>query len=339
MYLISGGGSQLGLNTAKALVKKGHRVVLTTRRRNDAMAARVAAESGGLATVEVLDLTNAYEIVDLMSRYDFKRVIHTATAHMYAHTRAANFPSYQMLFNMLEASTSFGIERFVLCNSIVVYRGVEGPFREDQPFPIDVSGVKTGTPWDLVPHFEVTLKRIMEALALDYGVPMSMWEQAPGLGSKPRAAQMQTVVLRYPAQVGPLYTSMYNPLACLVHAYAKQKPELMDGVALRSFVDVSYSPDNGDAAAHVAEAATLRHRIYNVSKGIHVTGRELLEAFYRVAPDAEALLKLKVADQAHGPSDLYLDNCRIRQDLGWSPRFDLDAMLGDYIAWVRENGF
>jgi NAD(P)-dependent dehydrogenase (short-subunit alcohol dehydrogenase family) len=108
MYLISGGGSQLGLNTAKALIARGKQVVLTTRRRDDSMAARVAEESGGRATVEVLNLTNAFEIANLMSRYDFKCVIHTASAHMYANTRAANFPSYEMLFNMLEASTSFG---------------------------------------------------------------------------------------------------------------------------------------------------------------------------------------------------------------------------------------
>ena len=338
MYLISGGGSQLGLNAAKALVARGQKVVLTTRRRNDAMAQRVAAESGGLATVEVLDLTNLYEILNLMARYDFKRVVHTATAHMFAHTRAANFPSYEMLFNMLEASTSLGIERFVLCNSIVVYRGVEAPFREDQDLPPDFMTRTTNTGFDIVPPFEVTLKRIMEAIALDYGVPMKMWDRAPKAGGTP-LKQMETAVLRFPAQVGPLYHSMYNPIACLVHAYVKKQPELMQDRALRGFVDVSFSLDNADAVATALTADKLPRRIYNVSSDIHATGREILEAFYRVAPDAKSILKLDVDQQAHTPTNVYLDISRIREDLGWTPKFDLDAMLADYIKWVQANDY
>lgn len=338
MYLISGGGSQLGLNTAKALVAKGEKVVLTTRRRNDPLATSVAEDSGGLAIVEVLDLTNVFEIANLMSRYDFKRVVHTASAHMYAGTRAANFPSYQMLFNMLEASTSFGVERFVLCNSIVVYRGVDGPFREDQPLPPDFMALRTDTPFDFIPPFEVTLKRCMEAITLDYGVPMAMWDQAPTMGSS-KAAQMETVVLRFPAQVGPLYNSMYNPVSCLVHAYARRMPELARKRPLRGFADISYSLDNADATSSVAMANTLGHRLYNVSSDIHVTGREILEALYRVVPDAKGLLELEVSDQPHQPGNEYLDIGRFREDLGWAPRFDIDSMLADYVGWVQHNPY
>lgn len=337
MILISGGGSFLGLNSAKALVRQGERVVITTRRRNDEMSARVAAESDGLATVEVLDLTNIYEITSLFSRYDFRRVVHTATAHMYANTRAANFPSYQMLFNMLETATSFGVERFVLCNSMVVYRGVKGPFREDQPLPPDFGAIRTGTPFDIIPPFEVTLKRVMEALALDYGVPMATWDRAPKLGNKPKSAQMETVVLRFPSQVGPLYTSMYNPIACLVHAYVKKQPGLMKDRALRAFVDISYAVDNGESVANLTTAARLDHRLYNVSSGIHVTGQETLEAMYRVAPDAKTILDLKVEDQAASDRNEYLDIARMREQLGWTPRFTIDTMLADYITWMRVN--
>jgi nucleoside-diphosphate-sugar epimerase len=337
MNLISGGGSFLGLNTAKALVKKGEGVVITTRRRNDELSARVAAELGGLAKVEVLDLTNMYEITNLFSRYDFKRVVHTATAHMYANTRAANFPSYQMLFNILEAATAFGVNRFILCNSMVVYRGVKGPFREDQPLAPDFSTIRTGTGFDIIPPFEVTLKRVMEAVALDYGVPMTVWDRAPELGSKPATAQMETVVLRFPAQVGPLYTSMYNPIACLAHAFVKKQPELLKDRPLRPFVDISYVLDNADAVATVATAKTLGYRIYNVSSNIHVTARETLEALYRVAPESESELKLNVAEQAIARREEYLDITRIRSDLGWVPKFTIDTMFADYVAWLRSN--
>lgn len=47
MFLISGGGSFLGLNAAKALAARGEKVVITTRRRNDALSTQVADESEG----------------------------------------------------------------------------------------------------------------------------------------------------------------------------------------------------------------------------------------------------------------------------------------------------
>lgn len=337
MYLVSGGGSFLGLNISKALAAAGEDVILTTRRRNDRAAQRVAEESGGKVTVEVLDLTNMYEIVDLMGRYDVKRVVHTATAHMYARTRAANFPSYQMLFNMLEASTSLGVERFVLCNSIVVYRGTEGPWHEDMSLHPEV---RDAPPQALgpVPSFEVTLKRIMEALALDYGLPMAVWDQAPALG-KPREKQLETVVLRYPAQVGPLYSSMYNPIANLVHGYVRNDPAMPDSRPLRPFVDISYGLDNAAAATAVARAPALKNRIYNVSTDIRVTARQVVEALYRVAPDARDILKIDPATLPDEPGNQYLDTSRIKADLGWSPRFDIDSMLADYIAWLRNNEY
>jgi UDP-glucose 4-epimerase len=179
----------------------------------------------------------------------------------------------------------------------------------------------------------------MEAMVLDYGVPMSVWDRAPKLGSKPKSSQLETVVLRFPAQVGPRYTSMYNPIACLVHAYVKKQPELMGTRELRPFVDISYALDNANAVATVARADKLAHRIYNVSSNIHVTARDVLEALYRVAPEAKPILNLDVEAQANTPTNAYLDISRINEDLGWAPRFDIDSMLADYVAWVRANGF
>jgi nucleoside-diphosphate-sugar epimerase len=338
MIVVSGGGSFLGMNIVKALVAKGEKVVLTTRRLNDERSQKIARESNGLATVEVLDLSNMYEVVNLFSRYDVKRVIHTATNHMYANTRAANYTSYEMLWNMLEAATSSGVERFVLCNSIVVYRGVDGPYREDQNLP-PVFSAKTGSTFDIVPPFEVTLKRIMEAIALDYGVPMAMWDRAPHMGNKPRHKQMETVVLRFPAQVGPLYNSMYNPIANIVHGYVHKQPELLEKRPLRAFVDISYALDNRDAAVTVALAETLPNRIYNVSSGIRVTARQVVEAFYRQFPDARDVLKLDVDKMSDAPMNEYLDISRIEKDLGWKPSFNIDTMLADYVAWVRANEY
>jgi nucleoside-diphosphate-sugar epimerase len=336
MILISGGAGFLGLNTARQLARDGHSVVITTRRRDDKVSEGVAAGSDGRITVEVVDLSNSYAVVNLFSRYDFERVIHTATAHMFANSRAANFPSYQMLFNMLEAATSAGVKHFVMASSLAIYRGVKAPYREDAPLPPEID-VKPDSSMSFIPDFEVTLKRTMEALTLDYGLPMASWDRAPKIGSKARQDQMQTAVVRYPAQVGPFYSSMYNPIAGLVHAYAKNNPALSSR-PLHPFVDISYILDNADSLKTVALADTRPHRIYNASSDIHATARDVLEAFYRVAPNAPEP-RLKVEDQADEHLDQYFDITRLREDFGWKPRFTLDSMLADYVAWVRKNPF
>jgi UDP-glucose 4-epimerase len=123
----------------------------------------------------------------------------------------------------------------------------------------------------------------------------------------------------------------------LAHAFVKKRPDLLKDRALRAFVDISYALDNGDAVATVATADKLGHRIYNVSSNIHVTARETLEALYRVAPESEPELKLSVEEQATTRSDDYLDITRIRGDLGWRPKFTIDMMLADYVAWLRSN--
>lgn len=338
MILISGGGGFLGLNTAKALAADGQSVVITTRRRGDPMAGKVAKESKGLITLEVIDLNNPHEVSHLFSRYHFDQVVHTATNHMFSQSRAANFTSYNMLFNVLEAATAAGVKRFVLANSMVVYRGVQGPWREDMPLPTEfavIPGLLEG-----LPDFEVTLKRVMELVALDYGNPMRSWDRAPAHGEKLAHPQMETVALRFGgAQVGPYYSSMYNPLACLVHAVARGYDSTPKDRPLRAAHEVAYALDNANAIKTVLAAKTLPHRVYNVSSGIRITDRETLEALDRVAPGAREKLKLELPAKRDGVNNLYFDISRMKDDFGWEPKFNVDTMLENYIGWVRENEY
>jgi nucleoside-diphosphate-sugar epimerase len=87
MILIAGGAGFLGLTRAEQLAEAGEQVVITTHRRNDTMAKDLADGSDAI-TVEFCDLVNAYEVNELFGRYDFDVVIDTATAHMYASSRA-----------------------------------------------------------------------------------------------------------------------------------------------------------------------------------------------------------------------------------------------------------
>ncbi|MBV8592950.1 MAG: NAD(P)-dependent oxidoreductase [Caulobacteraceae bacterium] len=337
MYLIAGGAGFLGLNTAKALAAAGEDVVITTRRRSDPLAAQVVAESKGRVSLEVVDLNNDHEVYNLLSRHDFQGVVHTATNHMFAQSRSANFTSYNMLFNTLEAAMAFGVKRFVLASSQVVYRGHPGPWREDVAFDADASEI-LGDLLKFVPSFEVTFKRVLEMVTLDYGVPIKAWDRAPSAARRTPRPQLETAVVRFATQCGPYYTSMYNPTACLAHALAHGHDSLPPDRALRPINDIAYVRDNADGLATVLLAERLPHRIYNVSSDLRVTGAEIAQAAHRVAPEAAQRLGLKPEEQAAGTTTEYFDVSRMKDDFGWTPKFNsIDAMLGDYVEWLSEH--
>lgn len=334
MYLITGGAGFLGLNTAQSLAASGADVVITTRRRSDPLAAEVVRESNGKILLEVVDLNNHHEVYGLMARYDFAGVIHTATNHMFAQSRSTNFTSYNMLFNVLEAAAAANLQRFVLASSQVVYRGQPGPWQEDVAFPVD-GATNLGAMLQFVPAFEVTFKRVLEMVTLDYGVPVRAWDRAPAAQRQKPRTQLQTAVVRFATQCGPLYTSMYNPTACLAHALAKGHSQLPPDRPLRAANDIAYVRDNADGLRTVMLAPEWPHRIYNVSSGLRVTGAQIAEAAHRIAPAAAKRLGLNPAEQAQASTTEYFDISRMESDFGWKPKFNtIDRMLGDYVEWL-----
>jgi nucleoside-diphosphate-sugar epimerase len=334
MILISGGAGFTGMNIAELYASAGQPVVITTHRRNDKMAASVASD---MITVEMVDLSNPYEVNELFSRYDFKGVIHTATAHMFAATRAANFATYKMLFNCLEAATSFGVQRFVLVGSLVVYRGLKGPFREDMAPPPDIAENPPGL-LQFFPHFEVTVKRAMELVALDYGLPADPWDRAPARSGKKRS-QMQTAVVRLPWQLGPRYTSMYSPIASVLHAAVRNDRKLLVDRPLKDFMPLSYVRDSASGVRAVMDAKELPHRIYNVSSGVVPTAHDVLTALYELMPAAQDRVGLPIPPQMSPVPPDHLDITRIREDLGWRPGFTLKTMFADYLAWLGKHDY
>jgi nucleoside-diphosphate-sugar epimerase len=188
------------------------------------------------------------------------------------------------------------------------------------------------------PLFEVTLKRAMEMLALDYGQPMKSWDQAPGGGHPLKHAQMQSAVVRFPAQCGPLYTSMYSGMSNLVHALAKGWESIPPARAVLPWTDLSYIRDSASALKTVLLADKLPHRVYNASSEVRVSAKDIIDAAVRVAPREAERLQLLATPRASDKQSYYIDISRIKQDFGWAPKFSsLDAIIADYLDWLRSH--
>jgi nucleoside-diphosphate-sugar epimerase len=359
--LITGGGGLVGLNTARAFAADGKSVVITARHGHDQIQ-RALGDLRELVTIEPVELARGGEVFDLFSRYHFDAVIHGAQAHQSAQTRVSNRANFDMIFNCLEAAEATGVKRFVLVSSIAVYAGIAPPLVEDTRFPVeaalddhpDAMGAATAPDGSRVlalPAFEVSVKRSLERVALDYAAPWQMGGSAKVYANQQfNQHLLEVAALRIPTQFGPGYSLMGSPISRAVHTVAG-KGSLMSGtgymgVPLPELWDVlaafplTYVRDTANALKAMIEADALPNRIYNLSSGYPTSAREQLLTLYRLRTDASRqvnldpeTLRAKPAPPSGFTADL------LSRDTGWRPQYTFGEALEDYLTWLSEHPY
>jgi nucleoside-diphosphate-sugar epimerase len=81
---------------------------------------------------------------------------------------------------------------------------------------------------------------------------------------------------------------------------------------------------------------TLRHEVYNISSGVPATNRDFAEALERARPGLRVDL-LPGRPAGDPPAQPYLGISRLTADTGFHPRYDLDAAVADYLAWLTHH--
>jgi UDP-glucose 4-epimerase len=110
-----------------------------------------------------------------------------------------------------------------------------------------------------------------------------------------------------------------------------------DGTAVRDYIHVE---DLGRAHLLALDRVTPgRHAIYNLGNGLGFSVREVIEAARRVTGR-----EIPVEEEPRRPGDpaqLVASSELIREELGWEPEKDLDAMIADAWAWrqARPDGY
>ena len=102
-----------------------------------------------------------------------------------------------------------------------------------------------------------------------------------------------------------------------------------DGTAVRDYIHVE---DLGEA--HLLALDALQpgaHRVFNLGTGDGYTVREVIDAARRVT--GREIVVREEGRRAGDPPELVAANDRARDELGWAPRRDLEAMIADAWAW------
>lgn len=310
MILVTGGLGFIGLHTARALIDAGEDVVLTQFR-----VARepdfIKSDINKHAFIEQLDITNADRLAEIGKKYKITKIAHLAVPGMNALSAAQDFRTNMFgLVNLLEAAEVWGVERIGVASSGTVYGGTpEIPMREDVRVPL------VGT------NPTEAFKKSFEILGGHY---------ADRVG-------MDLLNLRISSIWGPLYHSMTNLQSRVVHA-AVDGVELKAGPRGPNYADdggdMCYVKDCGRGIALLMTADKLNHRTYNIGDGRPTKNSELVAAALHVIPDADLPLEPGHNPRSSGEVN-FQDITRIHEDTGYSPEYDIESGVADYVAWLQ----
>ena len=313
MILIIGGMGFIGLNTAVRFLEVGKRVVLSqhsSRRIPDVL----KPEIGTRAMVAQMDVTNPYEVFEVVRRYQVESIVNLMAPPARSLSTQSDYHLYTAgLQNVLEAARTFGLRRVSLGSSVGVYGGIpNGPYREDAPLPVtsptQVSAFKKG----------------MEMHAHFYAAQ----------------AKLDVVALRIGSIYGPFYYSMHNPISRMCHGAARNaEPDFGDRPDGRIFeddqADWTYVKDVARGIQQIHMAEKLAHHVYNVASGRASSTRDAFEAVRKAVPGARcaALKPGKTPGAATNPAT----ELAWAAEVGYRPEYSLETGIAAYIEWLRTN--
>lgn len=170
---------------------------------------------------------------------------------------------------------------------------------------------------------------------------------------------LETVLGRYDAAYGLRYAALryFNAAGASARAGEDHRPEThliprllvaaRDGGPAATLFGTDYPTRDGTcvrdyihvldlARAHVLALGALgeRSRVYNLGNGDGYTVREVVEAAERVT--GRTVPVVVGPRRAGDPATLVASSRRIREELGWSPRYPgLDGIIGSAWEWMR----
>ncbi len=317
--LVTGGTGFVGIHVVARLAELGEPVVTLSAEGDMDGTSRdflgPAREQVTCVKGDVLDLDALRAVMD---RHGVDRVIHGAAVTAIGDlepeaARQAAVINVGGTATVLEAARLAGVKRFVHLSSASVY-GATDP---DVPLEEDAALVPRGIYGITKRAAEDVVRRYFELFA------------------------MEGAILRLSAPYGPLERP--NPLRTVMSpvfhwcraALNGEEVELADDLVR----DLTYVPDTARCVVLAFLDADLKHQVYNASCGENLRFSDILAALARIRPGFRFRLKEGGAlspffrDSLRGP----LSMKRARDDLGFTPQFDIESGLGRYLEWLERH--
>jgi nucleoside-diphosphate-sugar epimerase len=317
--LITGATGFVMSGLARHLAERGHAVVAADLYAPDAGLRGHLSGLAGPVTFHEIDVTDMRAVRGLIDDARPERIVHgaaiTAIPPEAERGRFAQTTEVNVMgtLHVLDALRERGVRRTVVVSSGSIY----------------------GTRADMDPVTE-------DAAAQPQGVyPITKWA-AEALARRHAAINgLDLAVVRLASPFGAFERDTGSrPLLSAINDWTRTA---LRGETLRvggppdALRDPIYIDDVASGIATVLLADRLPHDVYNVGWGKGATTEDTLAAIARLIPGVK--VERVPGEPSRWPSLTrgVLSAARLRHDLGWSARYDLDSGLAAYVSWLRQE--
>jgi UDP-glucose-4-epimerase GalE len=327
--LVTGGAGYIGSHAVKALASAGRAVVVydDLSAGHEEAVSRIAARYGPAAVSLVRgDVLDTERVSHTLVTSGAESVLHFAAWLSVADSVADPAGYYRNnvagAVSVLEAMAKAGVRLFVFSSTAAVFGNpVQTPIDEGHPMaPINAYGETKLAVERALPYFERA-----------YGIRSVVLRYFNAAGADPEGdlgedhdPEQHLIPLALAAAYG-------GPTLRVFGADYETK----DGTCLRDYIHVSDLAD-----AHVLALDYLGRggasTAYNLGNGKPVSVREVIASVERVT--GRKVAWELVARREGDPAVLFASSARIRQELGWRPRYeDVDTMVRAAAAWRERH--
>ncbi len=319
--LVTGGAGYIGSQMVRQLLENNIQVVVADSLENGH---RAAVRAG--VPLLVGNLGEVVFLRELFARGPFDAVIHFAgfiSVRESVQEPARYFRNNVAFTNQLLATTvEHGVKQFVFSSSAAVYGNpLKVPITEDQPLkPINPYGESKLMVEQMLPWFESRYG--LRAISLRYFNAAGATLDGAFGEDHPDESHIVPLALRA-AQAGKAF-----------QIFGDDYPT-RDGTCIRDYIHVI---DLCDAHLRALDALQRGHATsaYNVGISKGYSNLEIAETVRRITGiDFEITMGPR---RPGDPAELVADSTRLRQELGWQPRYsDLETIIGSAWKWHQSH--
>jgi UDP-glucose 4-epimerase len=303
--ILTGASGFVGANLARRLLRDGHELHLLLRREHHHW--RIEAIQND-AQLHVTNLSDEESLVRIVGSIRPEWIFHLAAYGAYStQTDLRRMVETNILgtMNLVEACLKTGFEAFINTGSSSEYGYKDHAPTEDEP---------------LEPNSHYAVTKASATLFCRHTA---------------RSRQVQLPTLRLYSVYGPYEEPSRLMPTLVVRGLSGKLPPLVNPETARDFVYV-------DDVVEAYLLAAMRPgdedgAIYNVGNGVQTTLGEVVEVARRV-------MNIKIEPEwdsmpaRQWDTDVWVaDNSKIRNKLGWQPRFTLEQGLRAIVNWFGEN--
>ncbi|HQJ33579.1 MAG: UDP-glucose 4-epimerase GalE [Microbacteriaceae bacterium] len=316
--MVTGGAGYIGAHLCDLLVARGESVVIV-----DDLATGSAARVPGIPifSLDVSEASAPAALAEVITGHDVEAVIHFAARKQVAESvERPNWYRRQNvtgLTNLLAAMRATAVSRLVFSSSAAVYGNADGIIAE----------TRKAAPSNPYGQTKLDGERMISAASDEWGIrAVSLRYFNVGGAARPELGDTQALNL-----IPIVFDRLASGSSPVIFGDDYPTP---DGTCVRDFVHVS---DVADAHQVVLDHLPMEpgHKIYNIGTGVGTSVREMVDALIDIAGS-----DLKPVASSRRPGDsatVVADVSRIRQEMGWVARHDLESIISS--AWESREYF